>query len=75
MAKDMSGQCGPKCIILGLISAALAAGGLWAIVGGVMKQWGGMPWTAAFLWYFGGLVLWCIAKCVKMKACPVCKAV
>jgi hypothetical protein len=74
MAKQMMGQCGPKCIILGLLSAAFAAGGLWMIVGGIMKQWGGMmPWTNIFLWYFGGFVLFCIAKCTKMKACPMCR--
>ena len=78
MAMDMSmmcppSQCGPKCLILGLIAAVLAAGGLWMLVGGVMMQWSGLPWTNVLLWYVGGFLLWCIAKCAKMKACPMCK--
>ncbi len=79
MKGDMSmtcapGQCGPKCIIMGLIAAAFAAGGLWMLVGAVMKQWSGMmPWTNIFLWYFGGLILVCISKCIKMKACGMCR--
>lgn len=74
MAKTMSGQCGPKCIILGLIAAALAAGGLWLVVGGVMGQMKAMPMSSIFLWYFGGFVLWKIAKCLKMKMCSMCQA-
>lgn len=83
MAKkmDMSmtcapGKCGPSCIIAGLFSAAFAAGGLWMIVGAIMKQWNMMaPTSNVFLWYFGGLILICISKCIKMKACGMCRAV
>ena len=67
------GACGPKCIVMGLVSAAFAAGGLWMIVSAVLKQMSGMmPTSNVFLWYFGGLVLWCIAKMCKMKACSYC---
>ncbi|HLF54236.1 MAG TPA: hypothetical protein VI612_00765 [Candidatus Nanoarchaeia archaeon] len=76
--KDMGmvcapGQCGPKCIILGLLSAAFAAGGLWLVVGGIMMQMGAVAMTNVFLWYFGGFVLWCIAKMCKMKCCGYCR--
>ncbi len=74
MAKDMSMQCGPKCIVLGLIAAAFAAGGLWMIVAAIMKQWAGMmPWTNIFLWYFGGFILFSIGKMMKMKCCNFCR--
>ncbi len=69
----MPGQCGPKCIIFGLIASAFAAGGLFLLVAGILKQMAMMPWTAAFWWYFGGFVLWCVAKICKMKACPTCR--
>ncbi len=69
----MPGQCGPKCIILGLLAAAFGALGLFLVVGGVVKQMGMMPLGNVWLWYFGGFVLWCIAKMCKMKACPMCK--
>ncbi len=67
-----TGSCGPKCIIMGLLSAAFAGVGLLLLVGGVLKQMEMMPWTNTWLWYFGGFVLWCIAKCCKRKACPMC---
>ncbi|RMD58458.1 hypothetical protein D6825_00855 [Candidatus Woesearchaeota archaeon] len=66
-------KCGPKCLLLGLISAVLMAAGLWLLVGGVMMQWSAMSWQKVLAWYSGGFVLWCIAKCAKMKACPSCK--
>jgi hypothetical protein len=65
--------CGPKCIVMGLLAAAFAAGGLWMIVAAVLKQSSLMPTSNVLLWYFGGFVLWCIAKCMKMKACPMCR--
>ncbi len=71
MAKD---GCGPKCIILGLVSAAFMAGALWTIVGGIWKQWTmAAPMSNIFLWYFGGFILFCIAKCIKMKTCEMCR--
>ncbi|MBI4145806.1 hypothetical protein HY489_00540 [Candidatus Woesearchaeota archaeon] len=78
MAKKMdsmmcsTAQCGPKCLVLGVISAILAAGGLWLLVGGIKMQWSMLPWKSVLLWYTGGFLLWCIAKCAKMKACPMC---
>ena len=67
------GQCGPRCIVMGLLAAVFAAAGLWMLVGGVMKQLSGLvPWTNIFLWYLGGFVLWCIAKVCKKKACGEC---
>lgn len=77
MSMDMSmscmpGQCGPKCLVLGLIAAVLAAGGLWMLVGGIKMQWAMMPWTNVLLWYTGGMLLWCIAKMAKMKCCGMC---
>ena len=76
MAKQtMMADCSPKCIILGLIAAAFAAAGLWMVIGGIMKQWSGMmPWSNVWLWYFGGLILFAIGKCCKMKACAMCRA-
>ncbi len=74
MAKDMTAQCSPKCIVLGLVAAAFAAGGLWMIVAAVMKQMAGMmPTTNVFLWYFGGFILFAIAKMMKMKCCNFCR--
>jgi len=67
-----TGQCGPKCIVMGLLAAAAAAFGLFLLVGGVMKQWSGMPWSAAWTWYFGGFVLMCVKCCLKKKACMQC---
>jgi len=75
--KDMTcmpGQCGPKCIIMGLIAAAFGAGGLWMIIAAIIKQWSGMmPTSNVFLWYFGGLILIAIAKMCKMKGCGFCR--
>jgi hypothetical protein len=69
-----SGKCGPTCIIAGLFSAAFGAAALWVIIGTIMKQWAGMgSMTNLFLWYFGGLILVCIAKCIKMKTCGMCR--
>ena len=64
------GSCGPKCIIMMLLAAVFGALGLWMIVGGVMKQLSGaVPWTSVAMWYAGGFILWCFAKCFKWKAC------
>ncbi len=78
MARMMSGTakscqpCGPRCLFMGLVAAALAAAGLWVIVEGVLKQMNPqMPWTTIVLWYFGGFLLWCIAKICKMQ-CKAC---
>ena len=69
-----TGTCGPRCIILGLISAAFASAGLWLIVGAILKQASAiMPWTNVFTWYFGGFILFGVAKCLKMKACGMCR--
>lgn len=65
-------QCGPKCLLLGLIAAVLAAGGLWMLVGGARMQWAGLPWKSVLVWYTGGFLLWYVAKCTKMKACGTC---
>ena len=68
------GTCGPKCIVAGLFSAAFGAAALWVLVSALMRQWSGMaPMSNVFLWYFGGLVLVCVAKCIKMKACGMCR--
>ena len=68
----MSGGCGPKCIVLGLIAAAFFAAGLWTLVSGFQMQSAGMTMGRTFLWYFGGFILWCIGKCVKRKSCGMC---
>ena len=77
MKSDMvcpPGQCGPKCIVMGLIAAAFAAGGLWMAVGAIMKQWSGMiPWSNIFLWYFGAFILFSIGRMMKMKCCGFCR--
>jgi len=68
-AKVCPTTCGPTCIFMGLLSAAAAAGGLWLLVGGIVAQTNGFPWTTTLTWYFGGFILWCIAKWFKIKAC------
>jgi hypothetical protein len=74
MAKDMMGQCSPKCIVLGLVAAAFAAGGLWMVVAAIINQWNRLaPTSNIFLWYFGGFVLFAIAKMMKMKCCNFCR--
>ncbi|PIN74765.1 hypothetical protein COV18_06100 [Candidatus Woesearchaeota archaeon CG10_big_fil_rev_8_21_14_0_10_37_12] len=65
--------CGPKCIILVLIAILLTAGGLWMLVAGWQMQTAGFVWSQVTLWYAGGFLLWCIAKCIKMKACGKCR--
>ncbi len=67
-----SGSCGPRCVLWGLIAVILAALGLWMLMSGIMKQWSMAPWTTASLWYLGGFILWCLAKCSKLKACDKC---
>lgn len=66
-------SCGPRCIISGVLAAAAAAAGLWMLVAGVMMQSGGQPLLNNILWYAGGFLLWGVAKCIKMKACSVCR--
>lgn len=68
-----TGKCGPTCVFMSLLASVAAAFGLWLLVAGVMKQWSGMSWTGIWTWYFGGFVLWCVAKCFKMKACGACR--
>ena len=65
-------ECGPKCFLFGVIASLVAAAGLWMVVGGVMMQWSQAVWNSVLLWYTGGMVLFCVAKCIKMKACPSC---
>ena len=76
MAKKMAaGACGPRCIIMGLLSAAFAAGGVWMVIAGIMRQWSAtVGFTNVWLWYFGAFILFCIGKCMKFKACATCKA-
>ena len=66
-------SCGPKCIVSGILSAVAAAAGLWVIVSGVMMQTQMMPWMNTLLWYAGGFLLMGVAKCIKMKACGMCR--
>ena len=74
MARMKEMECGAKCLIMGLVAAALAAGGLWMVVAGVLKQWSGMmPWTTVWLWYFGGFILVCIAKHCRKQSCMMCR--
>ena len=76
MRSDMTcppGKCGPMCLIMGLLASVIAAVGLCLVVGGIMMQWSVMSLKKVLAWYTGGLVLWCIAKCAKAKACPSCR--
>ena len=67
------GQCGPKCIVLGLVGAAAAGLGLWLVVAGFLKQSAGMTLTSAWMWYAGGFLVFGVAKCIKKKACGMCR--
>lgn len=67
-------KCGPACFFGMLFGAVFAAAGLYMAVMGVMLQWGGAaPMLNVLLWYFGAMVLLCIAKACKMKACMACR--
>ncbi len=71
MAKKV--ECSIKCLIMKLLAIVFGAAGLFVIVAGIMRQWSAMfPFTHVFLWYAGGMLLWCIAKYIKLKACDTC---
>ena len=55
-------------VVCGIIAAILAAIGLYLVVGGIAKQVGGLPWTTVLWWYFGGFILFMLAKFCKIKA-------
>jgi len=77
--KVISGGMTCKCtpggfawLILGVIVLAL---GFWALIKGLMMQWGGsMDWMRIAFWYALGFLVLCIGKMVKMKGCSGCPA-
>ncbi len=57
----MCPSTGPKGIVMKIIAAALAAAGLWTIVGGVLGQMHMAAASSVFLWYFAGFILLMLA--------------
>lgn len=78
MAKSNMSGCSSKCIIYGLVAAALMAAGLVVIVSGFMMQWASSMtitqtlMSKIFLYYLGGFVLVAVGKMMKMKCCNFC---
>lgn len=70
---------GPTCkctpgsfvwLVLGVIVLAL---GFWAVIKGLMMQWGGsVDWMRIAFWYALGFLVICFGKVLKCKACPTC---
>lgn len=72
MKQTCTMECGPKCMISGLLAAAFMAGALWMIVTAVLKQTVMYSTMHVLLWYFGGFLLFAIARYIKMKSCTIC---
>ena len=71
MAKNTC-ECGPANFIWIILAAIVLGIGVWLLVGGLQMQWTGMPWLNTLLWYAAGILVLCIGKCFKMKACSGC---
>lgn len=77
MMKVMGGgptcTCSPKSFVWLVIGVIVIALGFWAVIKGLMMQWGGsMDWMRIAMWYAIGLLVMCIGKGFKCKACPAC---
>lgn len=55
-------------VICVIIAAILAGLGLFAIVSGITKQLAKVSLGTVLLWYFGGFILFMLAKLCKLKA-------
>jgi hypothetical protein len=73
MGGGPSCTCTPGSFVWLVIGVIIVALGIWAGVKGLMMQWGGsMDWMRIAFWYALGLLVICIGKVVKCKACPSC---
>ena len=77
-AKVISGggpscKCTPGSLLWLVIGVIIVALGIWAAVKGFVLQFNGsMDWMRIVFWYALGLLVMCVGRVFKCKACASC---
>ena len=66
-------KCTPGSLVWLVVGVIVVALGIWSVIKGLMLQWSGAgDLTRIVFWYALGLLVICIGRVFKCKACAAC---